>query len=215
MPKKANCPTSELRRFISMSSAPISDMTVIALDLGGTKLAAALFMDTGRPELKHSMPLEGRTGDAFGQLITQEVNRLRRAARDLGKQVLGVGVAVPGIANSKTGCVWAPNIRGWENYPLTEELQVAIGDQRIKVAVGSDRAACILGEAWQGVAHGCGDAIFIAVGTGIGAGILVDGRVLEGAHGIAGAIGWWALNPEFRDEYQQWGCFESHASGAG
>jgi glucokinase len=111
--------------------------------------------------------------------------------------------------------VWAPNIPGWENYPLTEELRVAIGDRRIKVAVGSDRAACILGEASQGAAHGCRDAIFIAVGTGIGAGILVDGRVLEGAHGIAGAIGWWALNPEFRDEYRQWGCFESHASGAG
>ncbi len=193
----------------------MSDKTVIALDLGGTKLAAALFTADGRPELKQSTPLDGRTGDAVGRLITQEVNRLRRAAAELGKQVLGVGVAVPGIANSKTGRVWAPNIPGWEDYPLKDEIRAAIGDQRINVAVGSDRAACILGEAWHGAARDCRDAIFIAVGTGIGAGILADGHVLEGAHGIAGAIGWWALNPEFRDEYRHWGCFESHASGEG
>jgi glucokinase len=57
--------------------------------------------------------------------------------------------------------------------------------------------------------------IFLAVGTGIGAGILVDGMILRGAHDIAGAIGWMGLDRPFRDVYRQCGCFESHASGAG
>ena len=62
---------------------------------------------------------------------------------------------------------------------------------------------------------GCRDAIFLAVGTGIGAGILADGRVLRGEGGIAGAIGWLALDRPFLPEYKDCGCFESHASGEG
>jgi glucokinase len=81
--------------------------------------------------------------------------------------------------------------------------------------VESDRAASILGEVWQGAARGCRNAIFLAVGTGIGAGILVDGRVLRGAQDIAGAVGWMALDRPFRPDYAQCGCFESHASGEG
>jgi glucokinase len=83
------------------------------------------------------------------------------------------------------------------------------------VAVESDRAASILGEVSRGAARGCRHAIFLAVGTGIGAGILVDGSILRGAHDIAGAIGWMGLDRPYREEYQRCGGFESHASGAG
>ncbi|RIK72223.1 MAG: hypothetical protein DCC67_19560, partial [Planctomycetota bacterium] len=79
----------------------------------------------------------------------------------------------------------------------------------------SDRAAYILGEAWQGAARGCRNAAFLAVGTGIGAGILADGRVLRGAGGVAGAIGWWALDRPYEADYRTRGCFESRASGHG
>lgn len=72
-----------------------------------------------------------------------------------------------------------------------------------------------MGEVWQGAAHGCRNAVFMAVGTGIGAGILADGRVVRGAHGIAGAIGWLALDRPFRKTYVTCGCFEHHASGEG
>jgi glucokinase len=84
-----------------------------------------------------------------------------------------------------------------------------------RVAIESDRACYILGEAWRGNARGCRNAIFLAVGTGIGAGILVEGRVLRGAHDIAGAIGWLALDRPFQREYIPCGCFEHHASGEG
>ena len=79
----------------------------------------------------------------------------------------------------------------------------------------SDRACSILGAAWQGAAKGCKHAIFLAVGTGIGAGILIDGKVLRGAHDIAGAVGWMALDRPLRPEYVSCGCFEHHASGEG
>jgi glucokinase len=129
--------------------------------------------------------------------------------------VQGLGVVVPGIVDEKGRRVWAPNIPGWDHYPLEDELRAAIGNSAINIAVDSDRAACILGEAWQGAARACRDAIFLAVGTGVGAGVIVEGQVLRGARGIAGAIGWMALDRPFDEQYARWGCFESRASGEG
>ena len=188
-------------------------MTVIGMDLGGTKLAAALFTDKGRILQKSVVPLEGRQGRAVGELICQELKNLLAAARSKRVTVSAIGVSVPGISHSRTGKVWAPNIPGWEDYPLRRELLAALPDKRIRVVIDSDRAAYILGETWRGVAKGCRNAIFLAVGTGIGAGILIDGRILRGAHDIAGAIGWLALDRPFRREYIGCGCFEYHASG--
>jgi len=193
----------------------VNPQAVIALDLGGTKLAAALVLSDGWKLGHQSTPLGSRTGAAVGQLVVEEMNRVRQLARRRHITVKGVGVCVPGIVAGKAGRVWAPNIGGWDDYPLRAEVRVALADRKLKVAIESDRAASILGEAWKGAARGCRNAIFLAVGTGIGAGILVDGRVLHGATGIAGAIGWMALNQPFRSQYAERGCFESHASGEG
>jgi glucokinase len=131
-----------------------------------------------------------------------------------GKLPDAIGVAVPGIYRAERGTVWAPNIPGWDDYPLRDDLQAAVGP-RVPVLVDSDRAACILGETWLGAARGARDAIFLAVGTGIGAGILSDGRIVRGHGDIAGAIGWLALDRPYRNRYESCGCFESHASGPG
>lgn len=192
-----------------------NDAAVIALDLGGTKLASALFDESGQPQFKRATPLEHRQGSAVGKLIVSEALRLQRAAARKKLKVRGIGIAVPGIVDERAGTVWAPNIPGWERYPLRAELTDAIKSRTTKIAIVDDRAASILGEVWQGAAQGCRDAIFLAVGTGIGAGILADGRVLRGAHGSAGAIGWLALDRPFQHEYAECGCFESHASGHG
>lgn len=188
---------------------------VIALDLGGTKLASCLFADDGQPQMRRVTPLEQRQGRAVGELIVAEVHRLQGAAEQLGAQITAAGVSVPGIADAQTGRVWAPNLAGWNDYPLRDEVQSALADAAVRVVVECDRSAYILGEAWQGAARGCRNAIFLAVGTGIGAGILADGGVLRGAHGIAGAIGWLALERPFQPEYEACGCFETHASGEG
>ena len=111
--------------------------------------------------------------------------------------------------------MWAPNIPGWDDYPLQQELEAAVADPTVRVAVESDRTCYILGEVWKGAARGCTDAIYLAVGTGIGAGILLDGRVIHGASDIVGATGWMALETPWRDEYKPVGCFEYYASGNG
>jgi glucokinase len=190
-------------------------MAVIGLDLGGTKLAGAVFSDAGDILHKRFLPLENRRGMEVGALIRTMILDLLRSADEEGRQVRAVGACVPGIAYSKTGKVWAPNIPGWEDYPLLDEMRTAVEGRDIVAGIDSDRACYILGEVWKGAAQGCRDAIFLAVGTGIGAGILVNGQILRGAHDVGGAIGWLALDRPFHEKYVDCGCFEYHASGPG
>jgi len=186
-------------------------MRVLGIDLGGTKVAGAIFTGDGALVHRRVQALEGRRGADVGTLIRQLLAAL---VKDAGP-VAAVGVCVPGISWSATGRVWAPNIPGWEEYPLHDELMSFLGTNGPGVSVDSDRACSILGETWRGAARGSANAVFIAVGTGIGAGIMADGRVLRGANDIAGATGWMALERPFRPEFSKYGCFESQASGAG
>jgi glucokinase len=191
----------------------------IGIDLGGTKLASAVFTPDGDILHRETVPLAGRTGDEVGALIVEHVRALleRAGPRLFGRRpeaAGAVGVAVPGIYRASTGTVWAPNIPGWDDYPLLDELRASVGPGT-RVAIDSDRAAYILGETWHGGARGARDAVFVAVGTGIGVGILADGRVVRGHAGIAGAVGWLALQRPYRAEYAWCGCFEHHASGPG
>lgn len=190
-------------------------MAVIALDLGGTKLAAALFNHNGHILSKSNHSLEKRKGKEVGQLISNAANETLDKGKALHETVDAIGICVPGIAHAKTGKVWAPNIQGWDDYPLLEELQLSITDKNLAVKIDSDRACYILGEVWKGNAKGCSDAIFLSVGTGIGAGILVDNEVLRGSNDIAGAIGWMGLDRPFKEKYISCGDFEYNASGEG
>ena len=184
-------------------------MPFIAMDLGGTKLAAALFDDDGEALLRETVPLAGRAGIDVATLMVER----HAALRERAGAPCPVGVTVPGIYRAGSGTVWAPNIPGWEDFPLRRMLAEAADGA--PVTVDSDRAAHIVGETWRGAARGARDAVFLLVGTGIGAGILVDGRVLRGHGDIAGAIGWLALRQPYRDGYRECGCFEYHASGPG
>ncbi|MDO9547459.1 MAG: ROK family protein [Candidatus Marinimicrobia bacterium] len=188
-------------------------MTVIGIDLGGTKSAAALFSEKGTIIHQVTGHMDGCGGNEVCQLIINQLENLLRYAKSKAFSISAIGVSVPGIYYSQTGHVWAPNIPGWKDYPLQQELQNTIPE--IPVKIDSDRAAYILGETWLGAARGCRNAIFIAVGTGIGAGIMVDGKILRGHGDIAGATGWMSLTPTFRSEYTRFGCFEYHASGDG
>jgi glucokinase len=186
-------------------------MALLGIDLGGTKLAVGVFSESGKILSKEIIPLEGRTAKDVGLLITNAITQYRYLHTEA--PIESIGVSIPGISRIKTGTVWAPNIQGWEDYPLMQEIkQVA---ENIPVTIDSDRACYILGEHWQGGAKQINDAIFLAVGTGIGAGILINGKVLRGAHDIAGAIGWMALDRPFQNKYVSCGCFEYHASGEG
>lgn len=188
-------------------------MAVIAIDLGGTKVAAMLVDPQGRVLSKTSALLGERAGKEVGALIREQIVTLSSFAGKKRRSIKGVGVCVPGIARRQTKTVWAPNIPGWHDYPLERELRRAV--KRVPTRIESDRTCYILGEHWRGAARGCKDAIFLAVGTGIGAGIMSDGRIVHGANDIAGAIGWMALQPPWDRKYKSCGCFEFHGSGVG
>lgn len=189
------------------------DIAVIGIDLGGTKLSAALFSSSGELLAKEYKLLNGAAGTAVGVTVAETILALRARRPDL--RVNSVGICVPGIVYSKRGTVWAPNIPGWDNYPLKDDLNAVLNDRSIRISIESDRTCYILGELWKGAARGCTDAIYLAVGTGIGAGILLDGRIIHGAGDIVGATGWMALESPFRDEFIPVGCFEYYASGNG
>lgn len=186
-------------------------MHFIGLDLGGTKLASALMDGDGTLIRQETTPLEDRKGEEVSRLIISQLNHLRSER----PEIKALGVSVPGIYHPDTGRVWAPNIPGWDDYPLFDELKASLDGTGIKVAIDSDRACYILGEVWKGVATECRNAVFLAVGTGIGAGILLDGKIARGSHDIAGAVGWMSLMQPFRQDYSKYGCFEYHASGDG
>jgi len=186
-------------------------MAVAGIDLGATKLSLAIFTEDGKVVEKKTVLLGSKTGEAVGGLIISSLKEL--VTPELKESIDAIGVAVPGISRIRTGTVWAPNIPGWHDYPLRNEIRKSFPSSA--VLIESDRACCILGEKWQGNAKGCRDVIYLAVGTGIGAGILIGGDILHGAHDIAGAIGWMALNKPFDKKYISCGCFEYHASGSG
>jgi glucokinase len=164
-------------------------MPVIGLDLGGTKLSAAVFTDEGEIIMREAARLEKKAGKEVGTLIIQVINRLLHMAGEKNLDITSIGICVPGIAYAKNG--------------------------KVAVRIDSDRACSILGEVWKGNAQGCADAIFIAVGTGIGAGLLVNNEVVRGNSDIAGATGWMALQRPFHEKFKRCGCFEYYASGEG
>lgn len=185
-------------------------MPVIGVDLGGTKLAGAAFSDDGEVLNRHTTALRGKAGKDVATLVIEQVRALRSGP---AKDATAVGVSVPGIYHASKGTVWAPNIPDWDAFPLRETLESAFPAMR--VVIDSDRAAYIMGETWRGAAKGSGNAIFLAVGTGIGAGILVNGRILRGHGDIGGAIGWLALERPYMKKWDACGCFEYQASGPG
>jgi glucokinase len=188
-------------------------MAVLGIDLGATKLALAIFTENGEIVFKESFPIGNRKGPEVGEFITEKTVKFLNHSNLVGNPINSMGISVPGISYIKTGTVWAPNIPGWENYFLLEEVKAVSGN--IPVTIDSDRACYILGELWKGNAQGCSDAIFLSVGTGIGAGIIVNGEILRGSHDIAGCMGWMALKGPFDEKYIRCGCFEYYASGEG
>ena len=187
----------------------------IGVDVGGTKISAALFADDGTMLSKTRVPIDRSGPEVPVVQITAAIAELAAEAGALepggaGHAVPAVGIVVPGVVFHESGEVWAPNIAGWDRFPLAARLAERTS---LPLVLDSDRAAYVLGEQWCGVARGFRNVVFVAFGTGIGAGILVDGRLVRGSGDVAGAVGWFALDPRFRPEYGERGCFECEASG--
>jgi glucokinase len=184
---------------------PLKPHAIWAVDLGGTKIAAARISRRGTVSGYAEVPTPSAGGLKVVEAIIELLGRMP------SKGVGAIGVDVPGLA-WPDGRVWAPNIAGWRSMPLGPTLKKKF---RLPTLVESDRNAFVVGEAWQGAARNCRDVIFLAVGTGIGAGILTDGRLVRGHGELAGAVGWMALRDKYQLIYKSIGCFEAHASGTG
>jgi glucokinase len=180
--------------------------SVIAVDLGGTKLSAAVVDETGRVLQRTRSGVEAVDFDASVRQIADVIHDTMRPSPK------AVGLIVPGIYFPSTGNAWAPNLWGHEQVPLRRELERTVA---LPVVIDSDRAGYVMGERWLGAARGLDDVVFLSVGTGIGAGIVSGGRLIRGTGDIAGAVGWFALNPKRQAIYREVGCWEAEAAGPG
>ena len=180
------------------------------MDVGGTKIAAAIVDSAGNAGRKIKVSTEQHdTARSIAQ-VAEIAHHVVEQSGVSWRDISAIGVAVPGIYYAATGQVWAPNLPGWDHIPLRDALAANL---TAPIVIDSDRAAYVTGEQWLGAARGLTDVIFLAVGTGIGAGIISGGRLIRGAGDIAGAVGWFALDPRAKEIYSRVGCFEAESAG--
>lgn len=177
---------------------------LLAIDLGGTKLAIAIVTPGGEILHRSQVPAAGPP-----ELITAEAHRQVAASGMSWRAIAAAGLIVPGIYSPRTRMAWAPNLWGFGEVALGA-LQDSLP---VPLHIASDRSGYVLGETWLGAARGLRDVVFLSIGTGIGAGILCGGQLVEGHGGVAGAIGWWSLSPVMKEAYRAGGCWESEAAG--
>ncbi len=166
----------------------------VGVDIGGTNLRFGLVDEHGRILARKRMPTKGHEGveKSLGR-IRQGVAGLIKKAEDLGHTVVGVGVGCPGIISHKDGVVrFSPNMPGWIDVALRSYLE---GSFSRPAVVENDANAYALGEAWQGAGRGASSLVCITLGTGVGGGIILDGKVWRGADGMAGEVGHITVNP--------------------
>lgn len=186
----------------------------LGIDIGGTKIALVVGDAAGRVLAQHRRPFAG-TSDP-----TRDVSRLIEDARALLAQagvapgaLAAVGVAAPGPLDPGTGRVLGPpNLPGWSDVPIARVLGAALG---APVLLENDANAAALAEARFGAGRGARDVVYLTMSTGVGAGIVLDGRVNRGAACMAGEIGHAPVEWEGRAcRCGRRGCLEAYVGGA-
>ncbi len=179
----------------------------LAIDVGGTKLAAGLVTTDGDLVARSSAPTPD-TDDA--EAVWERLLAVLDAVGGNGEpEVCGVGCGGPMAPGGEE--VSPLNIRAWRSFPLRRRLAEATG---LDTFVDNDAKALALGEGWQGAAAGSEHFIAMVVSTGVGGGIVLDGRLLDGAAGNAGHIGHVIVEPDGRRcGCGARGCLEAEASG--
>jgi glucokinase len=188
----------------------------VGLDMGGTNIRCAAVSAAGEVLLiEHGPSLASRDAAAVAENIAAQTLHLLDTARRRGLgSPRAIGVAVPGPLNVFTGTVMqAPHVASWRGYPLRDKLENLIGR---KIVLDNDANAWALGEYWRGAARGRRDVVLLTLGTGVGGGIIVDGKLVHGRSGMAGELGHVTVNPDGpRCDCGSHGCLESYASASG
>ncbi len=186
---------------------------LIVVDLGGTKIRAALAEAGGRITAARTLPTQAGRGAAAVLLTLKEaLAALLEEARCPWSEVAGVGVCVAGFYNKeKDIMVCSPNLPGWDGLPLKAKLEESL---KLPVAVENDASAAAYGEYCYGAGRGQENLLLLTLGTGIGGGLVLNGKLFGGSRGFAGEIGHIPMlsgGPLCR--CGRHGCLEALASG--
>jgi len=188
---------------------------VLGIDIGGTNLVVGSVAEDGsRIVAAASEPTHAEAGakDVLERLVTLADRAIAATRQEVsGAEILGVGVGAPGPLDTKRGIVLlTPNL-GWVNLPLRQIIHDRLG---LPAALDNDANCAVLGEWWVGAARGARHAIGITIGTGIGGGLILDGKLYHGASDVAGEIGHTTIDTEGRRcKCGNYGCLEAYASG--
>ncbi len=188
---------------------------VVGMDIGGTNLVVGCVAEDGSALLglrsEPTRPEEGADA-VIHRLITLARGAMEQAAfEDPEATFLGVGIGAPGPLDTKTGVVLlTPNL-GWVNMPLRDRIRAGL---QLPARLDNDANCAVLGECWLGAARDAQIVVGITIGTGIGGGIVIDGRLFHGASDCAGEIGHTTIDPTGRlCKCGNYGCLEAYASG--
>jgi len=184
------------------------------VDLGGTTVKIAYFDSNGTMLDKWEIPTVTAGG---GKQILPDIAASIRSYLDKNgiadDQILGIGIGVPGPVNAEGTVNKCVNL-GWGVFNISETLQQLTG---FPVKAGNDASVAALGECWKGGGQGCENMVFATLGTGVGGGIVVGGKVIHGVHGAGGEIGHMVLNREETETCGcgKKGCVEQYCSATG
>ena len=186
----------------------MSEATVWGLDIGGTKCALVIGDRTGKVLARWQVA----TAD-YGADWQRLINDLLKNAEGIYTRPLAAGVSCGGPLSSARGVIMSPpNLPGWDDVHIVEWLQNRIN---VPAFLQNDANACALAE-WQfGAGRGCKNMVFLTFGTGMGAGLILDGRLYAGTNDMAGEAGHMRLAPDGPEGYGKRGSFEGFCSGGG
>jgi len=183
-----------MKELNEQSSNSLNDELVIAADLGGTNLRAATIDREGRihERTKHHTPKAERP-DEIVRAIVAAARECESKSVERGAKVRAVSVVVPGTVQVENGVVTkAPNVPSLNGFRLAAVLE---SELQWPAILENDANAAAVGEMWQGAGRGRKDIIMITLGTGVGGGIILDGKLLRGVDGSAGEVGHIGVEP--------------------
>ncbi|GHO44352.1 ROK family protein [Ktedonospora formicarum] len=187
---------------------------VVGVDLGGTQIRAAALQGSTLLSRVSMLTGENGTPERVVPRLFRAVDQALSEAHLSRKEIVGIGIAAPGPLNNRTGVVLSPpNLPGWRNIPLREIFEE---QYQLPVYLENDANAGALGEYLFGAGRGSQDMVYLTISTGIGGGVIADGRILEGTAGTAGELG--HITVDWRGELcgcGNVGCLEGLASGTG
>jgi len=189
------------------------DLT-LGIDLGGTKILTAVTDAQGKIISSDRSPTLAEQGQqAVVKSILESAHRSLEQARITTTDLLAVGLGAPGLSNPETGILFtSPHLPGWDNVPLRDIIEKELGKKTFLI---NDANAAAIGELHYGAGKGASHFIYITVSTGIGGGIIIDGRIYTGSRGMAGELGHMVIDDEGPlCTCGNKGCWETLASGS-